>query len=98
MAVLWGFEDIAFDACQGIYVRVASLQNEVGTKYFIRGTNFLTKNISKFVAKCLSLDFVGPKKSRKIPAKFPAIFPSQRSKKITSKLLQERREEDLDGL
>ena len=61
---------------------MARLQNEVGTKDFFRGTNFLTKNAPKFSPKFLSLYFVGQKKSRKIPGKFPAKFPSQKSKKI----------------
>ena len=61
---------------------MARLQNEVGTKDFFRGTNFLTKNAPKFSPKFSSLYFVGPKKSRKIPAKFPAKFPSQKSKKF----------------
>ena len=68
-------------------VRVARLQNEVGTKYFFRGTNFLTKNAPKFSPNFLSLYFVGQKKSRKIPGKFPAKFPSPKSKKITDELL-----------
>ena len=55
-----------------IFLRVASLQNEVGTKDFFRVTNFLTKNAPKFSQKFLSLYFVGPKKS---PAKFPPSFP-----------------------
>ena len=64
------------------------LQNEVGTKDTFRGTNFLTKNAKKFSPKCLNLYLVDQKASRKIPAK----FPSQNQKKITDKLLQERRE------
>ena len=64
------------------FFRVARLQNEVGTKDFLRGTNFLTKNAPKFSPKFLSLYFVGRKKSRKIPAKFPTKFPSPKSKKI----------------
>ena len=60
---------------------MARLQNEVGTNDFFRGTNFLTKNAPKFSPNFLSLCFVGPKKSRKIPAKFPAKFPSPKSKK-----------------
>ena len=61
----------------GAIARVARLQNEVGTKYFFRGTNFLTKKVPKFPPNILSLDFVGPKESRKIPIK----FPFQKSKK-----------------
>ena len=64
------------------FFRVARLQNEVGTKDFFWGTNFLTKNAPNFSPKILSLYFVGQKKSRKIPAKFPAKFPSPKSKKI----------------
>ena len=65
-----------------IFFRVARLQNEVGTKDVFRVTNFLTKNAPKFSPNFLSLCFVGPKKSRKIPAKFPAKLPSPKSKKI----------------
>ena len=54
----------------------ARLQSEVGTEDFFRGTNFLMKNAPKFCPKMFSLYFVGPKKSRKIPAKFPDKFPS----------------------
>ena len=36
--------------------------------------------------------FCGPEKSRKIPAKLPAKFPSPKSKKFTDELLQEHRE------
>ena len=47
------------------------------------------KNIPKF----LSLAFVGPKKSRKSPAEFPANFASQKDlHKITHELLQARRQ------
>ena len=53
-------------------VRVALLQNEVGTNDFFRATNFLTKNAPKFSPKLLSLYFVGQKKN---PAKFPSNFP-----------------------
>ena len=63
------------------FIRVARLQNEVGTKDFFRGTNFLTKNAPKFSPIFLSLYFMGRKKSRKIPAKFPTKFPSPKSKK-----------------
>ena len=71
------------------FLRVARLQNEVGTKDFFQGTNFLTKNAPKFSPNFLSLCFVGPKRSRKIPAKFPAKFPSPKSKKkFTDELLQ----------
>ena len=52
--------------------RVAGLQSEVGPKVFFRGTNLLTKNAPKLSPKMLSLCFVGPKKSHKIPAKFPS--------------------------
>ena len=55
-----------------INVRVARLQKEVGAKDLIRGTNFLKKNAPKFSPKFLSLCSVGPKKARKIPAKFPS--------------------------
>ena len=61
---------------------MARLQNEVGTKDFFRGTNFLTKNAPKFSPMFLSLYFMGRKKSRNIPAKFPTKFPSPESKKI----------------
>ena len=53
------------------FIRVARLQNEVDTKDFFRGTNFLTKNALIFSPKMLSLYFVGEKKSCKIPANFP---------------------------
>ena len=75
--------------------RVARLQNEVGTKDFFRGTNFLTKNAPKFSPNILSLYFVGQKKSRKIPGKFPAKFPPQKSKKFTNELLQDRQENEI---
>ena len=58
---------------------------------FARATKFLTKNAPKFSQKCLSLKgFI--LWVRKNPAKLPAKFPSQKSKKFTSELLQERRE------
>ena len=53
-------------------VRMARLQNEVGTTYFVRGTNLLTKTAPKFSPKCSSLYFVGPKE---IPPNFPQISP-----------------------
>ena len=73
-------DSIAFWATKQV-LRVARLQNEVGTKDFFRGRNFLTKNAPKLVPEILSRYFVGPKKCRKIPTKFPAKFPSQNSKK-----------------
>ena len=51
---------------------MACLQNEVGTKYFFSRR----ENAPKLSPMFLSLYFMGPKKSRKIPAKFPAKFPS----------------------
>ena len=74
-------------------IKVARLQNEVGTRDFFRGTNFLTKNAPKFSPECSCLYFVGLKKSRKIPAKCPAKFPSQKFYKFTDELLQRRREQ-----
>ena len=59
---------------------------------FFRATKSLTKNAPEFSPKVLSLYFVGPKESRKIPATFPAKFPSQKYKKITDELLQDCRE------
>ena len=38
---------------------------------FFRAMTFLTKNAPKCSPKCLSLYLVGPKESRRIPAKFP---------------------------
>ena len=76
------------------YIWVARLHNEVGTKYFFRGTNFLTKNAPIISPKCCSLYLVGPKIPQ-IPAKFPATFPSQ-NQKITDELLQERREKNMN--
>ena len=67
---------------------MARLQNEIGTNNFFRATNFLTKNAPNFSPQFLSLNSVGPKKSRKIPAEFPKI-----QKKITDELLQERQDD-----
>ena len=54
--------------------------------------NVLTKNAPKRSPKCLSLFyFVGPKQSRKIPAK----FRREKLRKFTDELLQERREDKL---
>ena len=81
--------------------KVARLQSEFCTKDFFRATNFLTKNAPKFSLKCLSLCSVGQKK---IPGKFPLNFPlnlpnfpAKNQKKITDELLQEHRENFLDG-
>ena len=62
-------------------VRVARLQSEFCPKYFLLATNFLAKNAPIFSPNCLSLYFVGQKKSRQIPAKFAAELPSPKSKK-----------------
>ena len=51
------------DGSREHFLRVAPLQNEVGTKDLFRGTNFLTKNALKLSLKFLSLYFVGPKLS-----------------------------------
>ena len=48
---------------QPIFLRVARLQSEVGTKDVFRCTNFLTKNAPKCSPIFLSLYFAGPKKS-----------------------------------
>ena len=65
------------------WVRVARLQNEVGTKYRLRrGTNFLPKNARTFAPKFLSLYLVDPKKCRKVPAIFAANhFPPKKNLK-----------------
>ena len=75
--------------CACLFFRAARLQNEVGTKEFFRATNFLTKNGSKFSPKLLSLNFVGPKQSRKIPRR---ISLPKIQKRFTNELLQERQE------
>ena len=69
-------------------IRVAGLQNEVGTKYFFRGTNFLMKNAPIFPQYFEPLFWV-----RKNPARCSAknrIPPNK--KQIADELLQERRE------
>ena len=76
------------------FVKVARLQSEFWHEiFFLRGTNFLTKNAPKFPPKFLSLCFVGPKKipqnSRQISHQ---ISLPKIKKKITDELLQERRE------
>ena len=76
-------------------VRVARLQNEVGTKYFFRGTKCLTENAPKFPPKCLSHYFVGQKNPAKFPPNFPTKFPPKNQKEITDELLQERREKKM---
>ena len=65
-------------------LKMARLQNEVGTKYFDRGTNFVTKNAPKFSPKMLSLNFVGPEKSHKVPAKFPSPKIKENSSKASA--------------
>ena len=47
---------------ESLNIRVARLQNKVGTKVFFQGTNFLMKNAPKLSPKFLSLDFVAPKR------------------------------------
>ena len=73
-------------------LRVARLQNEFSTKNVFRATKFLTENAPKFSPNFLSLYFVGQKNPQNPPAKLPAKFPSQKAKKITDELLQERSE------
>ena len=62
-------------------VRVARLQNEVGTNYFFPGMNFLTKNAPKFSPNILSLYLARPKRSRKFQPNFPQYFPAKYQKK-----------------
>ena len=54
----------------GNILRVARLQNKVGTNYFFEAPIFLTKIAPKYSPKNLSLHFVRQKKIRRIPAKF----------------------------
>ena len=56
--------------------RVACLQNEVGTKYFLRGTNFSSKHAN--VPKMFEPLVGGSEKSRRIPAKFPSPLKHHR--------------------
>ena len=70
-------------------VRVARLQSEVGMKYCFWGSEFLAEMLRNVLRKMLrnvlrflGLYFVGPKKSRKVPAKFPTKFPCRKSKGI----------------
>ena len=64
-------------------------------KTIFGATNFLTKNAPKFLPKFLSLYFVGPKKSRKTPAKLPTIRLSQKSHKIHRRASAGAQGEDL---
>ena len=59
-----------------------SAENEVGTKDFFSRHEFSHEKCSENFLKFLSLYFMGPKKSHKIPGKFPAKFPSPKSKEI----------------
>ena len=65
-------------------VRVARLQNEVGTKYFFRGANVLTKNAPKVARNVWAFILC----VRKNPQNF---LPKITKKKITDELPQERR-------
>ena len=78
-------------------VRVARLQNEVGTRDLDRVTDFLTKNAPKFIfPKIIGPLFCGsPPKKAKIPTKFPATFPSPKFLKFTDELLQESSEKQM---
>ena len=77
-------------------VWVARLQSEVCTKDIFRATKIVTKNAPKIPPKSLFEPlFCGSEKSREIPAKCPAKFPSQKLKNFTDELLQARRENKL---
>ena len=59
----------------GHFLRVARLQNEVGTKDFFEARIFSQKML-RDSPQIFEPCFMGLKKSRKIPAKFPAKAPS----------------------
>ena len=72
--------------------KVARLQSELCTKDLFE-LRILRKMLRTYAPKLLSPYFlVGPKKSRKIPAKIPVKFPCEINKKFTDELLQESRE------
>ena len=74
------------------FIRVARLQNEVGTKYFFRGTIFLSKNAPKFSPERFEPVFMGLKKIPQNPREISCKRSLPKIKKITDELLQVRRE------
>ena len=78
-----------FEGGRGI-VRVARLQNEVGTKYFFRGTTFLTKTAPDFSPKFLSLYSVGQKKSRLISRQISVPKIKKKSPKSFCRIARRR--------
>ena len=71
------------------YCSCGTSAERILARKMLLGYKFLTKNAPKIAPKCLSLDFVGPKK---FPAKFPTKFPSKNQENYTDELLQARRE------
>ena len=65
----------------GTFLGGRSAERSWHEKHFLSFEIFNEK-CSETFPKLLGLDFVGPKKSRKIPAKFREKFPLQKIKKI----------------
>ena len=76
---------------------VARPQNEVGTKYFLRDTNFLTKVLRNFPRNYWAFILAGPKKISLNSRQMPRQISLPKIRKITNELLQDRRKKDCAG-